>query len=387
MNVLDLVLLGLIASAAIGGFRAGFVARVLAWGGFIAGAWLATHTVPFALTTVEGGEPIARFFVAVAALAVTIGVTAGIAGTLGSGLRRGLHRTPLSTLDRLAGGLAGIAVVVGVMWFLLPAAADVPGTISRHVRESSVLSMVADATPPPPEAAHGLRSLVDASRFPEVLADLSPSPMTSAPPEDIAVDTDVVRRVTNSTVRVTAVGCGRRFDGSGWAVAPDTVVTNAHVVAGADEVRVRRPDGTVLDGVVTVFDPDRDLAVLRVPDLGQEALELADADPGGEAVSIGYPGGQPDPRVAPVHIDERRSALGRDIYGVTETEREVLFLAAHLAEGDSGSPVVDIDGEVVGVVFAISPDRDTTAYALDRAEVDAALAAPPVTGATGRCIR
>ncbi len=386
MNLLDVILLLLIASAAIGGFRAGFVARVFTWFGLLVGAWLATRTVPFSLSLLEEGEAGVRFVLAVVVLVFTVGVVASITSAIGAALRRGLHRTPLSIVDRAAGGVAGVALIVGLAWFLLPAASDVPGTVAREVRDSTVLGVLADVTPRPPEAAQSLRALVDASRFPEVIADLSPSPATSPPPEDLAVDADVVERVTAATVRVSAAGCDRRFDGSGWAVDHDTVITNAHVVAGAERVRVRRPDGEERDGVVTAFDPDLDLAVIEVEGLGQRPLPLAEAEPGSEAVTVGYPGGQTQPRAAPARIEDRRTALGRDIYGDAETERQVLFLAARLAQGDSGSPVVNATGGVVGVVFAISPDQETTAYAVDHGEVEAILTADRVTGDTGRCI-
>jgi S1-C subfamily serine protease len=62
----------------------------------------------------------------------------------------------------------------------------------------------------------------------------------------------------------------------------------------------------------------------------------------------------------------------------------VVFLAAELRQGDSGSPVIDVNGAVVGVTFAVSPDRPTTAYALAPAEVEALLAAEP-NATTGRC--
>jgi hypothetical protein len=64
----------------------------------------------------------------------------------------------------------------------------------------------------------------------------------------------------------------------------------------------------------------------------------------------------------------------------------VLFLSAALRRGDSGGPLIDQEGNVVGIVFAVSPDQPSSAYALDRRELDAILAAPRVTGATGRCL-
>jgi S1-C subfamily serine protease len=106
-------------------------------------------------------------------------------------------------------------------------------------------------------------------------------------------------------------------------------------------------------------------------------------DPG---VVIGYPGGQDTPRVAPAEIRDRRTAIGRDIYGRERTERRVLFLAAELQQGDSGSPLIDTSGRVAGVVFAISPDQATTSFALDLEELDAVLDGPRDRGETGPCI-
>ena len=263
-----------------------------------------------------------------------------------------------------------------LVWVLVPAASEVPGVIARQVRSSAVAEAVANIGPPPPDTVRALRNLVASSRFPEVFADLQPTPATGPPPEEIAVDGDIVDAATASTVNVETEGCGRRFEGSGFAAESDTIVTNAHVVAGADTVQVRRPDGSLRPATVVVFDPDRDLAVLAVDDLGQEPLGRAQAAIGDVGVVIGYPGGQDTPRVAPAEVRDQRTAIGRDIYGQDRTEREVLFLASDLAQGDSGSPVIDTEGRVTGVVFAISPDQAASSFALDLPELEEVLALP-----------
>ncbi|MFW5933482.1 MAG: trypsin-like peptidase domain-containing protein, partial [Actinomycetota bacterium] len=306
--------------------------------------------------------------------------------TAQASLRHGIGSQAVARADRIAGGVVGGVLAVVLIWFLLPAASEVPGGVAREVRSSTIASAIDELAPTPPNAARGLRTLIASTRFPEVVGDLGPTPATVDPPEQASVADAVIDTATDATVRVSARGCDRRYEGSGVTVAPDTIVTNAHVVAGAEEVRLTSPDGNQHDADVVVYDPERDLAVLEADGLGQQPLELGRAEAGSEGVSIGYPGGTTTPRVAPVTISERRTAVGRDIYGVEETEREVLFLAASLEQGDSGSPVVDADGQVVGIVFAVSPDRDTAAFALDRTEVDAVLDAPRVTGATGACI-
>ena len=154
---------------------------------------------------------------------------------------------------------------------------------------------------------------------------------------------------------------------------------------GADAVQVLRPDGTRMDAVVVVYDDDRDVAVLRVDGLGQTPLPLGTADDGEGAATFGHPGGQDQTRIAPAIVSRTISAVGFDIYGEDRITRQVVVVAAALRQGDSGSPVVDIDGTVVGTVFATSPDDPDTAYALANDEVRAALDAPRAPGVTGRC--
>ena len=386
MNILDVLLVLLVLVAIGGGLRLGLVARAASWLGLAVGVALATWTVPTALSFVESGEAGLRLFVGLVVLAITVTVVASLFQAVGLRARRTIAATPLSGLDRILGAIAGAIAMVAVVWFLLPAAGQVPGEVSRQVRSSTFAAAIERATPEPPDAVRALRNLVDTSRFPEVFADLQPAPVTGPPPEEIPVPQEVVDQATAATVNVEADGCNRRYEGSGFAIAQDTVVTNAHVVAGADEVQLKRPDGEVRAATVVVFDPDRDLAVLQVDGLGQQPLETAEAEVGSDGAVIGYPGGQDTPRVAPTRVDDERTAVGRDIYGRDRTEREVLFLSSALQQGDSGSPVIDRDGRVNGVVFAISPDNPTAAFALALSELEAVLAAPRDPGETGPCI-
>ena len=344
MNLLDLALGLLLLSAIVGGLRVGLVARVLTWIGLGAGALASTFTVPLVLRVLETGSPTVRFVAGLTVLAMTVTVCMGVFQSVGSHLREGVAASPLSGVDRVLGAIAGGGMVFVVLWLLLPAASETTGGVAQQVRGSTLIAAIDTLAPDQPALAHDLRALVGASRFPAVFDDLRPSPETSPPPDQIPVDRSIVAQATASTVQVQSRGCGRRYDGSGVTIATDTVITNAHVVAGADSVEVHRPDGTVRAARVVRFDPDRDLAVLEVPDLGQTALSLGPADIPGDGVSIGYPGGQREPRVAPLRIDDRRTATGRDIYGNPGRDRSVLFLAAELRQGDSGSPVIDTAG-------------------------------------------
>ena len=244
------------------------------------------------------------------------------------------------------------------------------------------------AAPRAPKPLQDLRKAVVDANFPEVFSGLRPAPDTGPPPEASVLPQAVQARVAASTVRLSGRACSRVLSGSGFTVDAETVVTNAHVVAGVDRPTVIRPDGRQLNATVQVFDPGATLAVLRVPGLGQAALDIGTADVGTEGAVFGYPGGQRELEITPARIQNRLNATGRDLYGTATTRREVFILSANVEPGDSGGALTDADGVVVGVVFAIAPDRPSTAYALTSNELTAVLAEPRGGAVdTGSCLR
>ena len=201
------------------------------------------------------------------------------------------------------------------------------------------------------------------------------------------VTPSLASQVTASTVRVSGVACGKRLTGSGFSPAPDTIVTNAHVVAGTTSSQVLRPDGRTLPATVQVFDPVKDLAVLSVPGLGQPSLGVASAVVGEDAAVFGHPLGQAAIEVSPAKVLRRVTTDVGDIYDRPATPRQILILNSELEPGDSGAPLVNSAGKVVGVAFAVANLRRSTAYAVASEELTPVLARPrsgPV--GTGPCI-
>jgi S1-C subfamily serine protease len=219
------------------------------------------------------------------------------------------------------------------------------------------------------------------------LRSTAPHPPELDPPTTAPLAPEVQARVAASTVKVSGVACSRRQDGSGFAAGPELVATNAHVVAGVAYPEVRRPDGRRLAARVVLFDPARDLALLQVPGLGQTPLPVGNVDVGEAAAVFGHPGGQDALEISPATVTSQAAVVGNDLYERDHARRQLLFLAARLAPGDSGGALVDPSGAVVGVAFAVAPGQHTTAYALSSAELRAVLAAPrQARASTGACV-
>ncbi len=388
MNPFDLLVLAVIAAAAVGGYRVGFVARVAGWTGWLLGLAVGAAFLPDLLANVQGPDPQLRVLIVIGAFLLAASLGAAIGEAVGSQLRRLIPVGPLRQFDKAAGAGAGGLGVLVLLWLLLPALADTPGELSRQVRSSTVAQAVDTAAPRAPKSLQALRQMVTDANFPEVFSNLRPSPGAGTPPADLALSQGVVNRVRASTVKVSGTACGRVLEGSGFSPAADTIVTNAHVVAGVDRPQVQRPDGRRLNATVQVFDPARDLAVLRVNGLGQAALPVDSASVGTAGAVFGHPGGQEAVEISPASIESRVNAVGRDIYNRQTTRRDVFVLASNLEPGDSGGALVDTSGAVVGVAFAIAPDRPATAYALTERELSAVLDLPR-SGATdtGPCLR
>jgi S1-C subfamily serine protease len=388
MNAFDLAIVAVMVLAAIGGYRVGLLARLAGWGGWVFGIVVAAAVAPLVLDQIGGLDPQVRLLLAIGVFLAIASIGAAIGEVLGLRLRRMLPTGVLRQADHAGGALAGAVGVLLLLWLLLPALADIPGEISAQVRNSTIARTVESSAPRAPKPLQDLRQAVVDANFPEVFSGLRPAPDTGPPPGESVLPPAVRARVGASTVRLSGRACSRILSGSGFTVASETVVTNAHVVAGVDRPTVIRPDGRQLNATVQVFDPNRDLAVLRVPGLGEAALEIGKAGAGTEGAVFGYPGGQRELAISPARIESQVNALGRDLYGTATTRREVFILAASVHPGDSGGALTDADGVVVGVAFAIAPDRPSTAYALTSDELNAALAAPRGGAVdTGPCLR
>lgn len=387
MSAFDAVFVVLAVLAVVGGYRLGFVARVVSWVGLAAGLAVAVRLLPLFLDQLDNATHGLVLVLSVGLLLVGASLGQALGFVIGGRLRPRSEGGALSRTDRVAGGLAGFVGLVVVVWLLLPVLVASPGWISREATSSWVAQRIDAALPAPPDAMQALQALVGSDDFPDVFEALRPTPELGPPPEASGLSQETADRAARSVVKMEGAACDRVQDGTGFVVADGLVVTNAHVVAGEKDTTVIRDDGTRFDGTVVVFDPARDLAVVRVDGLDRPALPVGDGAPVGTIGGVfGHPGGEPL-RIAPFRVAREITATGRDIYGNGDTERRVLELAADLRPGDSGSPLVDPDGRVVGVAFAIARDRSGVAYALTTDELAAALAAlSPQAVSTGPCL-
>jgi S1-C subfamily serine protease len=367
----------------------GFLARVASWIGLGAGLYAAARLSPVVLDHYQSGMPETRLLVALGIFLVVSTAGASLGAVAGHSIRRLIPPgTGLRTADRTAGAVIGGVGGVLLVWLLIPILAAVPGVVSELARNSSIARTIDRLGPDSPQALQDLRRQVSDFNFPEVFSRLGPSPNAGPPPGEVAIPAGIRERVAASTVKVYGTACGRILNGSGFSPAANIIVTNAHVVAGVDRPSVLRTDGRRLQATVVVFDPNRDLAVLRVNGLDRPALPVGDPEVGDEGAVYGHPRGQDELAVIPARVETEVNAQGFDLYGENRIRREVLVLAAALAPGDSGGALVDTGGNVIGVAFAVAPDRSATAYALSSSELRTVLAQPRDSEAdTGPCVR
>ena len=389
MNALDLVVLALILAAGFGGWRLGLVARIFAWGGVALGLIIGARFVPRIVTAFGGTSPAGRALVAVIflALAASLGQSLGLA--LGHLTRRIMPLPkPLPRWDRAGGTLVGVFGVLVLLWMVIPSFATAKGWPVRLSRGSIVVAAIERWAPQQPArfAAWG-RAISDAP-FPSALGPLQ-SPPNPGPPPGTSITSAVDSSVRGSIVKVTGRACDEIQEGSGWVATPGRVVTNAHVVAGETTTFVEDAAGRTLRAAVISFDPIRDVAVLAVPALSAPPLTLATGKVGNVGAVYGHPGGGLL-AASPARVGDEILAAGTDIYRTGTSRRHVYVLAADLAAGDSGGALVNDQGDVIGMAFAIDPGRGATAYALTDAEMRPVLrrlfGRHPGKVRTGRCL-
>lgn len=371
-NLLDIALAILLVSYGFSGYRQGFVVSVLSLIGFLSGGALGMWLLPGLFERWDSVDNSVLWRTAVLILGVFVlaSLGQGIAVALGARLRRVLRVKPARVIDSILGAVATLLAVSLLVWFIAGAVrGGAPAPVAKAIGGSRVLQTVDRIVPP--ETARlfaGFRSVLDREGFPRVFQGVQTEPIAPVAPPDggLALGAGVAR-ASASIVKITGVAaaCNRGQEGSGWVVAPERVVTNAHVVAGMSSEHVRiGGTGRSYDARVVVFDPQRDLAVLSVPGLPAPALTQGpDLSRSDGAVVAGFPLDGPY-RVDSARVRDVITATGADIYGNPGAVREVYSLFARVEPGNSGGPLLSTTGQVVGVVFARSLDDDLTGYAL-----------------------
>jgi S1-C subfamily serine protease len=346
MTTVDWVIVAFCVLLAIYGYLQGFIVGVLSLVGFGIGAFIGTRVGPLLL---PGGShsQYAPLFGLVGALLAGGILASGLEG-LGLHVRAALRLPGLRTVDGLLGAALTACVGLGIAWILGAAALDASGstTLRSDVEHSQILRGLDQLLPPSGAILNAL------ARFDPLPSVSGPAANVPPPPAGIAT-APAVRAAFPSVVRVVGTACGLGIEGSGWVAAPGMIVTNAHVVAGEHDTSVQvRGNPPNLPAEVVDFDAHDDIAVLRVPGVGEPALSLA-ANPaaGTPAAILGYPLDGPF-NVQPGRIGATQVTSTQDAYGNGPVLRSIQSLRGEVRPGNSGGPLVDAAGQVVGTVFA-----------------------------------
>ncbi|MFJ9889384.1 MarP family serine protease [Streptomyces sp. NPDC091287] len=380
MNVLDILLLLAAVWFAVIGYRQGFVVGILSVIGFLGGGLVAVYLLPVIWDRLTEDAEVSTAVAIGAVVIVIVCASVGQAFTthLGNRLRRYITWSPARALDATGGALVNVVAMLLVAWMigLLLAGTSLP-TLGKEVRSSSVLLGVDRVMPEQaPNWFQDFSSVLAQNGFPQVFSPFANEPITEVKaPDPALVGSPVAARAKKSIVKVvgTAPSCGKVLEGTGFVFSERRVMTNAHVVGGVEEPTVQiGGEGRLYDAKVVLYDWQRDIAVLDVPDLRARPLQFTgpddDAETGDSAIVAGFPeNGAYDVRSARVRA--RIDADGPDIYHRGTVRRDVYSLYATVRQGNSGGPLLTPDGKVYGVVFAKSLDDPDTGYALTADEI------------------
>ena len=375
---MDWVVVVFAALLAARGAQEGFLAGALALVGVVVGAIVGGRLANAVLQS--GSHSRYAPLLAIGGALLLVVLFQSLGARIGLTLRAELFKVPsLRSLDTFGGLLLGAAAGLFLAWAFGVVAMQLPGqsSLRQAVQRSFVLRQLNSLLPP--------RTLLQA------LARIDPFPALGGPFADVPPPNPAVLRLPGvraaapSVVRVIGTACGLGIEGSGWVVAPQTVVTAAHVVAGESDTAVNPFDSrTRLGATVYAFDPTNDVAVLRVPGLRARALPLVNPRPGASIAVLGYPEDGPFNATAG-RIGRTQFALLQNAYGSGVVNRLVTTLRGTYRHGDSGGPGVDANGAVQTMLFASRVGGG--GFGVPAAPIRTALAAAHGPVSTGQCAR
>jgi S1-C subfamily serine protease len=388
---LDIAVLAVAFVAAISGWRSGALGSLMSFVGVVLGAIAGVMLAPHIVSHISSprGKLFAALFLILAL--VVVGEVAGV--VLGRAVRGAIRNRAVRSVDSVIGVALQLVVVMVAAWLLAsPLTSSDQPNLAAATRGSKVLAEVDKYAPEWLKAVpKRMSALLRTSGLPDVLQPFGRTPIQAVDAPDASLaDSLVVAQAKPSVVKIRGVapGCQKVLEGTGFVIAPNRVMSNAHVVAGSDTVTVEA-EGQTYDATVVSYDPNEDISILDVPNLPQRPLVFADqpAKSGTDAVVLGYPGGG-DFAATPARVRETIELNGPDIYRTTTVNREVYTIRGTVRQGNSGGPMINRAGQVLGVVFGAAVDDNDTGFVMTANEVSRQLAKIGNTAKvpTGACV-
>jgi S1-C subfamily serine protease len=296
---------------------------------------------------------------------------------VGARLRARIKWQPIRAVDAVGGAALSAAAVLLVAWALgVAISGSRIGAITSIVRDSTVLAEVDTLLPEQASDVLGaFNNVVGTTFFPRYLEPFAPERIVRVGPgpRRLLGDPDVLAAAPSVLKVRGSNNCGSGVEGSGFLYSPGRLMTNAHVVAGVDNPEVEI-GGSSVPATVVVYDPEIDVAVLALDegDLPHLVFDKDAKAQDGVAV-LGYPQDGPyDVQAGRIRAEQRLRSP--DIYGEGTVLREVFSLRALIRQGNSGGPIVDSSGDVVGLIFAASVTDPDTGYALTAEQISESAA-------------
>jgi S1-C subfamily serine protease len=389
---LDIAVIGVALIAAISGWRSGALGSLMSFVGVVLGAIAGVMLAPHIVSHVDSsrGKLFTALFLILAL--VVIGEVAGV--VLGRAVRGSIRSGPVRLVDSVIGVALQLVVVLIAAWLLgSPLTSSNQPNLAAAVSGSTVITEVDKYAPDWLRTVpKRMSALLSTSGLPDVLEPLGRPPVATVDAPDASLaDSLVVAKSRPSVVKIRGVApaCQKVLEGTGFVIAPNRVMSNAHVVAGSDSVTVEADDGKEYDATVVSYDPNADISILDVPNLPIQPLQFAEepAKSGTDAVVLGFPGGG-DFVATPARVREIIELSGPDIYKTTTVNREVYTIRGLVRQGNSGGPMINRSGQVIGVVFGAAVDDSDTGFVMTTDEVSRQLAKIGNTARvpTGACI-
>lgn len=417
---LDVLLIVALAMLLVQGHRRGLWVVLGNLVGLVGGAAIAFYALPEVAKFVTA--PQWRWAALIATLVLLVAAGQYVGAAIGEAIRLRVNLPALRLVDRLLGALAAGLAGALVLWLVaFSIAASGSTAVTREVTRSRVITALDTVMPDPllawaarsrsavadldvlpelelpapvPETDDGVRAAPAPAATPGLpSAASSPSAATTAPASSTstAPSTPAASSASAAVVRLTgtAAQCSQVQSGSGVAVAPDRVLTNAHVVLGVDAPTVTDRARGVHAARIVHLDTAHDLAVLAVDDADLPVMPVGAELTGGASASVlGYPDGGPFASTPATVQAVGEVPLGDVLTGAASMV-DVYTLAADIRHGYSGGPVVDTAGNLAGLVFARAPGSDAVGYALTADTIAPVVAAAPQMTATvpsGDCV-